>query len=495
MRPRRRIPSFSRIETTSELAGPATAKRVAAIADLDSVSEPASEVEPCAPTRQIAFTVLPSHEVAGPGSGNLTVYNEGNEDNITPKAYTSHVPMSGRSSSPTKANGSQGWPLLTNRLQPRTPRNPVTEADNPSNLGTSFQPRHEKSLLPRVADLEAMQPPHEDFKDWYRQLPQAPHNAVSLPPSAHISPASSRSPSKHWVLNSETKIPCSPDFPPTDSTDLVLIPQDREVEFHVEAATVFHESPLLGDLIRPYITIPVGPGETEPEVNVYIVDEAYEILDAVLRFIHPRITKPSVRSITHLVRLLDACKRYGVARGLHTLGVLLIQFAGMAASPTNTNILIGSPIQCYGLACKFGFSNIAKLVSAHCLAVDPLKSDLGNCLAGVAPKDIRRLFDLHHSRALAALRLVDAAIDAHEFWCNGCSGLALWYDIWRQAAERELKSKPISKTVFSPSFIAGCLKQAAKKCPQHCMDHYLSPKAQLRFAVLQRDIDGLKDRI
>jgi hypothetical protein len=399
--------------------------------------------------------------------------------------------MNDRSSSPTRASAPLTPLLLTHCLHPVNPNK--VGAKSHENIGS------ERAASPTrrrgVPCTEGTQPPVDNNEDWCLRLPQASKSALSLPPSAHISTTSSRSPSKNWIVNPETDIPYSPEFPPGDFTDLVLIPKDRDVEFHVQAATVFYESPLLGDVIRPFLSPRVECDDSEAEMDFCMLDEPYEALDAVLRFISPQVSKPTVRSITHLARLLAVCKKYEIAAGMHTLSILLIQFAGMGAFPTNRNTFVGSPIQCYGLACKFGLSNVANLISTSCLAVDPLKADLGTFLVGVATKDVRRLFDLHHSRGLAALRLVDAAIDAPEFWCKGCSGLASWYDIWREAAEKELKSKPISRTVFSPSFVAGCLKQAIKKCPSHCMDHYLAQKTQLRFAVLQKNIDSLRDRI
>ncbi|KIM33998.1 hypothetical protein M408DRAFT_60671 [Serendipita vermifera MAFF 305830] len=384
--------------------------------------------------------------------------------------------------------GTHSAPPFKNSIQPKIPR-----AKEDSNIGIyklHIDTKQRKSSS-STQDIEGEHPLEED---WCITLPKSSKSAVSLPPSAHIS-TTSRSPSKYWVHDHAADSYYSADFPPTKLTNLILVAKDRTVDFHVETSIVFHHSPALATLIRPCLPVIPQSNGLGQDADVYRMDETYEVLDAILRFIYPQAIKPTVRSITHLARLLGACQKYEIATGIHTLSVLLVQFARMAASPTNSNALIGSPIQCYGIACKFGFSNIAKLISTDCLAVDPLKSDLGISLVGVASKDVRRLFELHHSRGLAALSLVDAAVDADELWCEGCSGLAAWFDIWREMAEHELKSKPVSRTVFSPSFIAGCLKQATKKCPSHCMDHYLAPKTQLRFAILQKDIDRLKDMI
>lgn len=482
MPPRRRIPSFS-LSNVASIHSLATA--IPPIKDQPSISNPVCDNETggCTPRGQAMSLPLTVDDLAGPHSSNFALNYGYNEDNVTPRSYTSHFPASSTTSFDSRIDRTQ---LLTSRTKPKTPG---AHATKPTKISS---PR----VSTNIRDAGGKEEPSslDNFEDWCVNIPKATISAVSLPPSARIS-TTSRSPSKIWVHDPEANSHYSADFPPSRLTDLVLIPRDRDVTFHVETSIVFRGSPALADLIRPYLSLAPRDNTAVPEVDIYMMEDTYEALDTILRFIYPHATKPAVRSITHLARLLAACKKYEVAAGIHILGVLLLQFAAMAASPTNTNTLVGSPIQCYGIACKFGLSNIAKLVSTHCLMVDPLKVNLGALLVGVAAKDMRRLFDLHHSRGLAALSLVDTAVDSDEFWCEGCSGVAAWFDIWRETAEHELKSKPISRTVFSPSFIAGCLKQATKRCPHHCMEHYLASKTQLRFAILQRDIDSLKSSI
>ncbi|CAG7847289.1 SubName: Full=Uncharacterized protein {ECO:0000313/EMBL:CCA71024.1} [Serendipita indica DSM 11827] len=428
-----------------------------------------------------ARALNPTH-LSGPASG-----HDDWDDKVTPKAYTSHVPMVMRTNVERKSDANNDSPMLTSLLPPRTPRRILKPRDTPQRGKTIPTPNGEgPSVLARLPHKRAA----SLATDFLPHLPNGSSQASSLAPSIKFKSPSHRShtQSETRVLDPVKNLHCSIDFPPTEHTNLILIANDRNIEFHVESTLIFNASPVLADIISP---LQKSRKEGE-EVDVFALPETYESLDAIVRFSYPKSRKPLVRSMGHLKRLLNVCKTYEIVAGMHNLSVVIVQFAGMMVSGS----MDGSPLECYALACEFGFPNIAKLVSTHCLYRDPLKSgELGMIFANVASRDIRRLFELHHSRGLAAIALVGAAVDANELWCDGCSGVASWYEYWREAATFELKSRPVSKTIFSPSFIAGCLKQAVKKCPTRCLGHYLSPKTQLRFAVLQKSIDALKDRI
>ena len=410
------------------------------------------------------------------------------DDKVTPRAYTSYVPMAVRPAHERNSDANRDRPMLTSLLPPKSPGHVLKPRDTPRRGLTV--PTSDKKGSPSLAKT-----PHKRAgslaSDFLPHLPHGSSQASSLAPSVKFKSPSHRSQtqSETQVLDPVKNLHCSIDFPPTEHTDLTLVAKDRNIEFHLESAIIFVASPVLADTLSPLQQSRSRVGNEE--MDVFALPETYESLDAIVRFSYPKARKPVVRSMEHLKRLLGVCRKYEVAAGLHNLSVVIVQFAGMMVSGS----MDGSPLECYALACEFGFPNIAKLVSTQCLYRDPLKSgELGFIFANVAPKDIRRLFELHHSRGLAAIALVNATVDASEVWCVGCSGVASWYECWREAATFELKGRPVSRTIFSPSFIAGCLKQAVKKCP-HCFEHYLAPKTQLRFAVLQKSIDALKDRI
>ncbi|KAG8809199.1 hypothetical protein FRC17_003559 [Serendipita sp. 399] len=413
--------------------------------------------------------------------------DENDDNKITPKAYTTHIPAGVMRYQPTVVDPAN---LLTNLLPAKTPRKalrPKIAAVGQQSAANVVHTSHSPES-PASSAFESL------AADLWQQLPKGSSTTSRLAPSVKFSSNSSsysgvHSRSDTWVLNASANIHSSVDFSPTEYTDLVLLPSDRNVEFHVNSSIIFSASSVLSNLIAPILEFHgTRVKDVLAEGNVL---DTYDILDAVLRFIHPKMRQPRVRSLAHLKDFLVVCKKYKVTGGLHNLSVVIAQFAVMTASGT----MDGSPLDCYALACQFNFPNIAKPVSKECLFVDPLKADLGTIFANVSARDIRRLCEMHHSRGLAAVHLIDSAVDARELWCNGCGGVASWFEIWRETARFELKSKPVGETVFSPSFIAGCLKQACRKCPTHCMEHYCSPKTQLRFAVLQQSIDGLRDSI
>ncbi|KAG8837850.1 hypothetical protein FRC18_007649 [Serendipita sp. 400] len=428
--------------------------------------------------------------------------DEDEDSKITPKAYTSHVPLGVVRYQPTPMDPARNANLLTNLLPAKTPRKVVRPKATPREQRMATNSPL-VSLSPASVTV-AGSPGVEDTaaSAFLQHLPGGSSTTSSLAPSVKFSSTSSHHSGTHSsrdirVLNPSTNIQCSVDFSPTENTDLVFVASDRDVEFYVESSIVFSVSPILAKLIAPIREVNnvrtqtyLEDDDDEP-LGVFSLPETYDILDAILRFIHPKVRQPRVRSLIHLKDLLVACKKYKISGGLHNLSVIIAQFAMMTASGT----MDGSPLDCYALACQFNFPNIAKLVSKQCLLVDPLKADLGTIFANVAARDIRRLCEMHHARGLAAVSLIEPAVDAREFWCDGCSGVASWFEIWRETAYLEVKSKPVTNSVFSPSFIAGCLKQAMRKCPTRCVEHYLSPKAQLRFAILQQSIDRLKDSI
>jgi hypothetical protein len=98
----------------------------------------------------------------------------------------------------------------------------------------------------------------------------------------------------------------------------------------------------------------------------------------------------------------------------------------------------------------------------------------------------------HHSRGLAALRLVNTAIDTPELWVLRFSAVV------RHLARRHgkgVQKEANIRTVSSPSFVASCLRNAIKREAPIVLATISSKKTQIRFPVLPRDIESLGDRI
>jgi hypothetical protein len=396
------------------------------------------------------------------------------DDKVTPKAHTSHVPMGARPIQPSMVPEDL---MLTNRPKLRIAQVDAGRPGSGGNFGSPSQRSVEGDKDANGIRSVGSRP----------TTPKTPRSSLSRSNSSRYSSTASPSSSTE---NSTLVIT----FDPTSITDIIFIPKNHNVEFHVNSSVISAASPVLADVIKEVFQSENGAQHgVEPiqsPIHVHKLDEKSEILDAVLRFCYPQKSKPKVRSITHLDRLLAACQRYQLSNGIHHLKIIIIQFASMAAAGK----ILGSPLECYGIACRFGFDDVAKLVSKYCLLVDIGKVDLGHALLGVDAKDTKRFFEFHNWRVCAAIKIIVTAVDAQELWCDGCSGLAEWYSVFVDKASCALTAAPVSMTIFSPSFITGCLKVAMKKCP-YCIDHYLATKTQIRLAILQKDIDTLKDMV
>ena len=271
-------------------------------------------------------------------------------------------------------------------------------------------------------------------------------------------------------------------FRPSPNTDLVLRAGDVSYEFHVSSKVLFKASPVLADKIKalghgkPVSVVEVGGSEV-----VIQLDEEAEVIDAILRYAYPKAKPPVVRSIEHLEKLLAACHRYKVEAGRHALGQLVITHAEK------------TPLTAYAIACRHELFDEARIISKYTLGVDLSKADLAFDFVGVPAANIRRLVQLHSTRASEAEILIDECRDA-DFHCRGCQGVAEWFVVFREAAKIELRLKPNTEEAFSLRFLAGCLRRASKTCG-YCVDNYMSFKAQLALSVLKSDIDALNDRI
>ncbi|KAG8807132.1 hypothetical protein FRC17_004633, partial [Serendipita sp. 399] len=274
--------------------------------------------------------------------------DENDDNKITPKAYTTHVPAGVMRYQPTVVDPAN---LLTNLLPAKTPRKalrPKIAAVGQHSAANVVHTSHSPES-PAPSAFESL------AADLWQQLPKGSSTTSSLAPSVKFSSNPSHYSGVHsrgdtWVLNASANIHSSVDFSPTEHTDLVLLPSDRNVEFHVNSSIIFSASSVLSNLIAPILefhgTKVKDVLAEENVLDVFSLPETYDILDAVLRFIHPKMRQPRVRSLAHLKDLLVVCKKYKITGGLHNLSVVIAQFAMMTASGT----MDGSPLDCYALA-------------------------------------------------------------------------------------------------------------------------------------------------
>jgi hypothetical protein len=75
-------------------------------------------------------------------------------------------------------------------------------------------------------------------------------------------------------------------------------------------------------------------------------------------------------------------------------------------------------------------------------------------------------------------------------FCEGCGTNATWWQVFVEYACIELKRRPVTTTIFSPAFLAKCVRTSRQIC-EECVDSYMHTCSQQLLARLKEDIDAL----
>ncbi|KAF8311243.1 hypothetical protein DL93DRAFT_2061259 [Clavulina sp. PMI_390] len=221
-------------------------------------------------------------------------------------------------------------------------------------------------------------------------------------------------------------------------------------------------------------------------VALLAVDEPADLLRDLFSLIYTHIEQPAVTSGDDLDALLGIATRFGVAGALHIL-----------CSTYLRHLAVHEPLRAYGLACKHNLQSEIAWTARETLRVNLSKADVTHDLASCTPSQIRNLVQMHTRRGAAAHALVSAARSCDEFACPGdhCQGgvAEWWLEVIRQS-KAELASRPHSDLVFSPIFLAGCVRGASSLCVD-CPMHFFGARTQHRLARLKDDIDALSSQV
>ncbi|CAE6427456.1 unnamed protein product [Rhizoctonia solani] len=269
-------------------------------------------------------------------------------------------------------------------------------------------------------------------------------------------------------------------FRPFQGCDLVLRATKTlpHVEFYVDRETVYHHSPYLKRKISELGPIPAG-------AEIVSWEENPATLDAMLRFVYSDRPKPEVESVDHLRLLLGAARKYDIEAARHALGTsVLLEFATR------------EPLSAFVIACEFGLTNEATLISKETLKVDIMTEGNSSELRRVSLNYYHRLRRLHRLRAAKAidiLSLIDTEHPMDELdppYCEECGTSATWWQIFVQYGSIELKRRPVTDTIFSATFLAKCVRTSRHICGV-CTDSYMQSCSQKLLARLKEDIDAL----
>lgn len=216
------------------------------------------------------------------------------------------------------------------------------------------------------------------------------------------------------------------------------------------------------------------------------IDEPADLIRDLLSLIYVHKEQPAVTSGDELDTLLGIANRYSVASALHTL-----------CSTHLHDLAVHEPLRAYGLACKHNLHAEKAWTARETLRVHLAKADVTHDLASCTPAQIRNLVQMHARRGGAAHALISAARACDEFACPGehCEdGVAEWWLEVIKQSKAELAARPNSDAVFSPIFLAGCVRVASACCPD-CPMQFFGARTQHRLMRLKDDIDALPAKV
>ncbi|KAF8758751.1 hypothetical protein RHS01_02765 [Rhizoctonia solani] len=226
-------------------------------------------------------------------------------------------------------------------------------------------------------------------------------------------------------------------------------------------------------------------GFTPAGVDVIYWEEDADTLDAMLRFVYPDRPKPKVESVPHLRFLLETARRYGIGTATHVLcTTVLLDFATK------------DPLSVFAIACEFGLTNEAALISKETLKVDFMMDQKSSELGRVSLSYYHRLHRLHRLRAAKAIDIINLINTENPMdepdppYCEGCGTNAIWWQIFVEYAGIELKRRPVTDTIFSTAFLARCVRSSRGICGK-CIDSYMHAHSQSLLTRLKEDIDAL----
>ena len=228
--------------------------------------------------------------------------------------------------------------------------------------------------------------------------------------------------------------------------------------------------------------------------------------------------------ITSLVTLrptLQAAQKYEISSAVEGLKLSLI----------SQEILEGDPLGVYSIACELGFFEEARVASRATLAISILDVPLETLsLQHITGYDFLRLVRLHKNRAVSAVATLHSMSPMPHGCCSPLSNRAeypqedlelesqapiltkrgrihrfgqidetqgtyvRWWATWKEAAIKELESRPTTAIIFESSYLMAHVKRASRHCVD-CPATFMSSSTQGWIRMLKERIDALPDTI
>ncbi|KAH9946683.1 hypothetical protein B0H21DRAFT_891872 [Amylocystis lapponica] len=183
-----------------------------------------------------------------------------------------------------------------------------------------------------------------------------------------------------------------PDFDDT-SADVVLCTPDHD-RFRVHSIML----KLVSGWFRTMFTLPQSAADGSADI-VLDVDELSKVLAGLLTMVNGAAL-PSLDSIDLVEGILNAAEKYDMPGPMSIIRKLII-------SPP----LISTPLRVYGISCRFGWVEEAKIASTHTLTMDLCAAEHLDDLGRMHGRDLARLMLLHrHRRDRLAAGLNDSDV-------------------------------------------------------------------------------------
>jgi len=162
---------------------------------------------------------------------------------------------------------------------------------------------------------------------------------------------------------------------------------------------------------------------------------------------------PTVKTLDELNDLIGAAIKYELVGPLHTLCQLLV-------SPRFTNM---DSFRCFTIAVRHQLPKEISATAAQTFNISLLDMPVTEDHKHLNGFEFFKLIKLHQRRSKEAQDIIK--VGRAQFRCPGCyrrtsPGSSIWWNDWENRACEELKKRPSTKIIFSPTFISKSAKAA-----------------------------------
>jgi hypothetical protein len=266
------------------------------------------------------------------------------------------------------------------------------------------------------------------------------------------------------------------------------------------------------------VTLPSKVANEPPPIQELAEDG--EIINLLLQYIYP-MANPSISSLAILRLTVQAAQKYEISSAIE----------GLKSNLVSQELLEGEPLGVYSIACELGLLDEARIASRATLALSILDVSLETpSLQRITGYDFLRLVRLHKNRAASAVAILHSMSPMpHGCWSplanqadylpgdlelesqvpimskrarshrhgqidDAQGAYVRWWATWKEAAIKELESRPTTAVIFESSYIMAHVKRASRHCVD-CPPTFMSSATQGWIKMLKERIDALPDTI